>query len=157
MKLLKNDDEFDTSISKSFKMLQALGVFKNDIDADKYFTYGKSFIADATKFDDYGVWFLPHSTLTDEKWNDAWKYELNTVNGICNEIIETFDSSKKRSDVELERAKKQNELNPTRLIFAKSEKTDKYIFLGVFVVNKSTRSYSYTKWSWKLVNSNYNY
>lgn len=157
MKIIKMNDEFEGNIVKSFKMLQDLGAFKSTIDADKQFAYGKSFVSDATKNDDYGVWYLAHSNLSDDKWNDAWKYEVNEDSGVYKEVVETFDSTNKRSDVELDRAKKENEMNPTRLIFAKDDKTGKYIFLGVFTVSKPTRSYQYTKWFWRQVNSNYNY
>lgn len=156
MKRLEFKQEFDTSIVSTFKMLQNDGLLKSSIDAEKQFAYGKSFCQDATKLDDYGIWFLPHSNLTDEVWNDAWKYEITIENDVFKSVVETFDSSKKRSEVELERAKNNNNNSPTRLIFAK-DKSNKYIFLGVFTVEKPTRSYSYTKWNWRIVNSNYNY
>ena len=157
MQRLNEKDVFESSIVATFKKLQEKGVVKTSIDPEKQFAYGKSFVADATKNDDYGIWFLAHSNLTSDKWNDAWKYEITFEDGVCKEIDETFDSSKKKSESELERATKENNFTPTRLIFAKDDKTGKYVFLGLFTVGKSTRSYSYTKWLWKKVNASYLY
>ncbi|MCI7220777.1 MAG: hypothetical protein MR497_04495, partial [Bacilli bacterium] len=76
MQRLNEKDVFESSIVATFKKLQEKGVVKTSIDPEKQFAYGKSFIADATKNDDYGIWFIAHSNLTSDKWNDAWKYEI---------------------------------------------------------------------------------